>query len=33
LDKRIRFAGVVTPMGEVIEAGFQEETKTTVRSE
>jgi hypothetical protein len=27
LDKRIRFAGVVTPMGEVIEGGFQEETK------
>ncbi|MFZ0648162.1 MAG: hypothetical protein WAM27_08075 [Nitrososphaeraceae archaeon] len=27
LDKRIRFAGVVTPMGEVIEGGFQEEAK------
>jgi hypothetical protein len=24
LDKSIRFAGVVTPMGEVIEGGFQE---------
>ena len=27
LDKRIRFAAVVTPMGEVIEGGFQEEAK------
>jgi hypothetical protein len=27
LDSRIRFAGVVTPKGEVIEGGFQEQTK------
>lgn len=27
LDRRIRFAGVVTPKGEVIEGGFQEEAK------
>jgi hypothetical protein len=27
LDKRIRFAGVVTRMGEVIKGGFQEEAK------
>jgi hypothetical protein len=27
LDKCIRFAGIVTPMGEVIEGGFQEEAK------
>jgi len=30
LDKRIRFAGVVTPMGEVIEGGFQEEAKPLI---
>jgi hypothetical protein len=27
LDRRVRFAGVVTPKGEVIEGGFQEEAK------
>jgi hypothetical protein len=27
LDRRIRFAGVVTPKGEVVEGGFQEEAK------
>ena len=27
LDRHVRFAGVVTPKGEVFEGGFQEEAK------
>ena len=33
LDRRIRFAGVVTLKGEVIEGGFQEEAKPLLDQE